>query len=89
MSRYYYKNEQEEEDEINKTVKKYFAVALDKKAEDIALDADFFLDEGGTSLDYFALTAKLQNDFGVSLVSNEENPLHTVRQVSDYLRSHL
>ena len=89
MSRYCYKSEIEEEDEINKTVKKYFAIALDKSIEDIALDADFFLDEGGTSLDYFALISKLQNDFNVNIVSSEENPLHTVRQVSDYLRSRL
>ena len=89
MSRYCYKNEQDEEDEINKTVKKYFAIALDKSVEDIALDADFFLDEGGTSLDYFALVSKLQSDFNVNLVSTDENPLHTVRQVSDYLRSRL
>lgn len=89
MLRYSFENDEEIEDEINKKVKDYFAIALNKKAEDIALDADFFLDEGGTSLDYFALIAKLQNDFGVSLISNEENPLHTVRQVSDYLRSHL
>ena len=89
MLRYSFKNDEEVEDELNKKVKYYFGIALNKKAEDIALDADFFLDEGGTSLDYFALISKLQNDFGVSLISNEENPLHTVRQVSDYLRSHL
>lgn len=89
MSRYCYKSEIEEEDEINKTVKKYFAIALDKSIEDIALDADFFLDEGGTSLDYFALISKLQNDFNVNIVFSEDNPLHTVRQVSDYLRSRL
>ena len=89
MLRYSFKNDEEVEDELNKKVKYYFGIALNKKTEDIALDADFFLDEGGTSLDYFALISKLQNDFGVSLISNEENPLHTVRQVSDYLRSHL
>ena len=89
MLRYCFETSDELEDEINKTVKKYFAIALDKKAEDIALDADFFLDEGGTSLDYFALISKLQNDMGVNLVATDKNPLHTVRQVSDYLRSHL
>ena len=89
MSRYCFVDNEEAEDEINKTVKKYFAVALDKSVEDIALDADFFLDEGGTSLDYFALISKLQSDFNVNLVATDENPLHTVRQVSDYLRSRL
>ena len=89
MLRYSFESDKEIEDEINKKVKEYFAIALNKKAEDIALDADFFLDEGGTSLDYFALISKLQNDFEVQITACEENPLHTVRQVSDYLRSHL
>ena len=89
MLRYSFENDQEIEDEINKKVKEYFAETLNKEADEISLDKDFFLDEGGTSLDYFALIVKLQNDFGVSLIPNDENPLHTVRQISDYLRSNL
>ena len=89
MLRYSFENDQEIEDEINKKVKEYFAETLNKETEEIGLDKDFFLDEGGTSLDYFALIVKLQNDFGVSLIPNDENPLHTVRQISDYLRSNL
>ena len=89
MLRYSFENDQGIEDEINKKVKEYFAETLNKETEEIGLDKDFFLDEGGTSLDYFALIVKLQNDFGVSLIPNDENPLHTVRQISDYLRSNL
>ena len=89
MLRYSFESDQEIEDEINKKVKEYFAETLNKEADEIGLDKDFFLDEGGTSLDYFALIVKLQNDFGISLIPNDENPLHTVRQISDYLRSNL
>lgn len=88
MLRYSFENN-EQEDELNIKVKEYFANALSKKSEEIPLDADFFLDEGGTSLDYFALIEMLQHDFGVDLVPSEENKLHTVREISDELRRKL
>ena len=88
MLRYSFENN-EQEDELNIKVKEYFANALSKKSEEISLDADFFLDEGGTSLDYFALIEMLQHDFGVALVPSEENKLHTVREISDELRRKL
>jgi acyl carrier protein len=64
-----------------------FAKALCAEAGEIGADQDFFLDLGGTSLDYFALRAELQDELGVSFPM-ESAQLHTVRQFADYLRNH-
>ena len=64
-----------------------FAKALCAEAGGIGADQDFFLDLGGTSLDYFALRAELQDELGVSFPM-ESAQLHTVRQFADYLRNH-
>ena len=67
-------------------MKIFFSVALGKEADEIALDADFFLDGGGASLDYFAMMTKLQEEFGIPFPADGEHGLKTVREISDYIR---
>ena len=60
------------QDALAKQLREFFAAALDRSAEDIADGADFFLDLGGTSLDYFGMIAAMENEFSVK-ISTEQN----------------
>ena len=77
----------EEGDELLRRITACFAEALGARPEEIGPDADFFLELGGTSLDYFALREELRAELGTS-IPLESLGLHTVRQFADYLRSH-
>ena len=73
--------------ELIRRISACFAEALGARPEEIGPDADFFLELGGTSLDYFALREELKAELGSSFPL-ESAALHTVRQFADYLRSH-
>ena len=57
----------EDDDETILLLRQVFAVALDRDISEIASDSDFFTDLGGTSLDYLAATAKLQEDSDLTI----------------------
>ena len=69
-------------------IKKMFAVALNKKVEEINGNADFFLDESGTSLDYFVIINKVNEEYGVNL-ANSEKPLNTPKEIANYIKENL
>lgn len=71
------------QDALAKRLREFFAAALDRSAEDIADGADFFLDLGGTSLDYFGMIAAMETEFSVK-ISTEQN-LSTVAAFHRYL----
>ena len=75
------------QDALAKRLREFFAAALDRSAEDIADDADFFLDLGGTSLDYFGMIAAMEAEFSVK-ISTEQN-LSTVAAFHRYLSENL
>ena len=75
-----------EEDELMKAIHEIFAFALDLPAERISQNDDFFLDAGGTSLAYLAMTAKLEEEFGVHIVFTDDTNLRTVKQIYDYIK---
>lgn len=66
-------------------IRAMFAETLGKSADEIAPDADFFLDVGGSSLDYFALIAALEERFSVSFPTDNGKSLSTVRELSEYI----
>lgn len=72
-------------DELTAQVRACFAAALEKAEEDISPDADFFLDEAGSSLDYFEMLARLREEFDLAFPL-EDAGLRTVRQITDYIR---
>ncbi len=73
--------------ELLETLRQLFAAALGKEINDP--DADFFVDEGGTSLDYFALTAKLQENYGISFPNEAGSSLSTIRGLYYYIEERL
>ncbi len=78
----------EQLDELQRSVRALFAVALGKDGEAVAVNADFFADEGGSSLDYYALLAAVQNEFGVALPQGD-GMLTTVKGMSEYIKGKL
>lgn len=75
-------------DGLTEKVRSYFAVALNKKAEEIAVDSDFFLDEGGTSLDYFAMITSLREEFPVPFPEDGSGEsMNTVEKIAEYIKS--
>ena len=74
-----------EDDEIARKITAMFSLALNKPEDEIGYDADFFVDLGGSSLDYFSLVAGLRDEFGVSFTSGDMSR-STVRALHDYIQ---
>ena len=74
-----------EDDEISRKITAMFSLALSKPEDEISYDADFFVDLGGSSLDYFSLVAGLRDEFGVSFTSGDMSR-STVRALHDYIQ---
>ena len=63
------------------------AAALGKEPEDVGARADFFLDLGGSSLDYFALISALRAEYGVDFPTEDGSSLSTAEALAAYIRS--
>ncbi len=61
---------------LEQKVAKCFAEVLQKQEDEIGLNADFFTELGGSSLDYFALLEEIKQEFGVEI--NQEEQLSCV-----------
>ncbi len=78
--------DREEEDELMRTLRQMMAAVLEKDLSEISPETDFFLDLGGTSLDYMALTARLQEDYGVSFLRQDDQTLRTAEEFYQYMK---
>ena len=78
----------DEDDEISYRIKELFATALNKPVNEISSDSDFFLDEGGTSLDYFVIVGKIQDEFEVNIASGDNQP-HSVKDIVKCIKENL
>ncbi|MBR5428263.1 MAG: AMP-binding protein [Clostridia bacterium] len=78
--------EAEASDALLLRVRAIVAAAVNRSPDDVAPDADFFLDLGGTSLDYFAMLTKLRDEFDAAFPL-EETGLKTARAIADYIRA--
>lgn len=63
-----------------------FAKVLGKDPSSITPLTDFFLDAGGTSLDYFSFVTELQNEFGYALPEGSSRALSRPCDISDCIR---
>lgn len=68
-------------------IRAMFAVATNHPAQEIADDADFFRDLGGTSLDYFAMISQMQEEYGISFPTVGSQSLSAVRELSQYIEA--
>ena len=78
--------EAEASDALLLRIRAIVAAAVNRSPDDVAPDADFFLDLGGTSLDYFAMLTKLRDEFDAAFPL-EETGLKTARAIADYIRA--
>ena len=73
--------------ELEEYLRECFAQALDTPLSDITCETDFFADGGGSSLDYFSMISRIQQELGVSLMPESAGQaLGTVAQISKYIR---
>ena len=73
------------QDELAMRLKEFFAAALSAEAKDISDQADFFLDLGGSSLDYFGMVAAIETEFSVKIPAQESSSLSTVAAFHSWL----
>lgn len=78
--------EEESKDELTAALKSAFSTALSKAEEDIPESADFFLDLGGSSLEYFAMISELSSKLGLSFPTEDGKTLSTVRDLREFIR---
>ncbi|MBR0208668.1 MAG: AMP-binding protein [Oscillospiraceae bacterium] len=75
------------EDALLDSLRAAMAAALGREPEEIGARADFFLDLGGSSLDYFALVSALRGEYGVDFPTEDGSSLSTAEALRDYIRS--
>lgn len=63
------------------------ASVLGKSPDEIGVTANFFLELGGTSLDYFALADEVKNKFNASLPYENGETLATVKAICQFLKN--
>jgi acyl carrier protein len=73
-------------DEIEQIVAKCFEKVLDK---DVDKNADFFVDVGGTSLEYFTLITYLQEEFDLVIPLSNEKKLTSINEFSAYIKGNM
>ena len=71
---------------LESEVRGYFAEVLKKTPDAIDVNANFFLDLGGTSLDYFTLMDIIKTKYDTELPMNEGRTLSSVKELCDFLK---
>lgn len=79
----------EVDEKLVEEIKIEIASTLGKEVSELKAHGDFFIDEGGTSLDYYLLTSNLQSKFDITLPSAEEERLSTAEAIAKYLSEKL
>lgn len=75
-----------EGDDLLLRIRGMFAQALGKEPEEIDDAADFFLDEGGSSLDYLGLLYQLQEEFSLSVPEVNDKTASSVKELYEYIK---
>ena len=70
---------------IPSVIRALMALSLERSPEEVPAPADYFTDLGGSSLDYYAFGAALEEETGVSL-PREGAPLRTAEAVAGFVR---
>lgn len=71
--------------ELEGKVRECFAEALQMSPDEIGVDADFYAELGGSSLNYFALVDAVKGKFGIEIDLTDENQLVTVKNFCKYI----
>lgn len=71
---------------LEESMREIIAQTLGKAAGEIGLDDNFFVDLGGTSLDYFVLVDAVKAKFNVDFPVRDDNTLSTLRELCEYVK---
>ena len=82
------KNDEGEHSELENKIREFFATAVGKEVAEVGYKTDFFLDEGGTSLDYMAMMSLIKKEFGVEFPESDSE-LKSVEAISEYIKERL
>ncbi|MCQ2496347.1 MAG: AMP-binding protein [Lachnospiraceae bacterium] len=66
-------------------IRDIFAEAVDKPKDSVAYDTDFFIDLGGTSLDYFSMLCEIEEEFDLKIPDEAGTSLRTVQKLCEYI----
>jgi len=72
--------------DIEATVRKVICECLQKKPEEVTLEARIIDDLGASSLDMFDLLTDLEEEFKID-IDDEANQIETVGNAIDYIKS--
>ena len=75
--------------ELLSEVKSIFAEVLSVSEEELNIDAHFFFDLDGSSLDYLSIIADIQKRYEISFHQSEEGNLVTVREFCKYIQDNI
>lgn len=73
---------------VEETVRKIVCERLDKKPEEVTLEARFIEDLGADSLDLTELLMALEEEFNID-IDDEANQIETVADAINYIKSKL
>ena len=79
-------NKEELNNEIAKRIKNVFSEVLNKDISEIGDESDFFLELGGTSLDYMTLLMKLEQEFETRITFDKKS-YSTAKEFYNYIVS--
>lgn len=74
------------DEELQQIILELFSKALGIRVEDIDLNANFMLDLGGTSLDYFSLVSAINERFNISLQMDYEHMAYSVNDFEKVIK---
>ncbi len=75
-------------DELERQIQKIFADVLNKDITEIGVNANFFGDLGGSSLDYFMLADAISAVYGVDIKTVNGKSLHTIADICAAIKNH-
>ena len=72
--------------ELEGEISRCFAEILGKEINEISPASDFFLDLGGTSIDYFSLRELVKSRLGIDIITSSNTSLTTVKQICLHIK---
>lgn len=78
-------NDDFDEQELIDRVRELFKNALDRDIDEIGADSDFFLDLGGSSLDFFGVVSELTREYGVAFPVENGKSISRPREIAKWI----
>ena len=74
-----------EDDSLGLKLRHIFAEFTERPEEDIYMDDHFLYDLGGTSIDYFSLVMRINEELDMHILFDKEGACHTIREFERFI----